>query len=163
MPSMGTYELKICGMLKGSVQDNQQGIHFFRDVFPDHAPGGDADKDGSWPSGLVWPGYDVDWKVSVEEEPTERIGADQHWGTGRNTRLTFRYEGVQTWQGTLFDNKDTMLPHVDWFYHYCQKKWQQTLSAQIKDLNVKLQATGNLLIPVEFRDWKWYCGNGGGT
>jgi hypothetical protein len=155
MASLATYELKITGLLMGPTAQNQKEIQAFTDTF--------KDGNGDWLEKMKWPlasqKYDTYlWYVGAEDVV---IG-------GPSTQLTFQCMLGCMRSGTLYANRGTMLQEVDWFYHYCDLDWYKGsasvkgLKRAIDDLNGMLRSTGKLVTPVGIRDWKWYCGNGGG-
>ena len=64
--------------------------------------------------------------------------------------------------GTLYGNKGSMLPDVQWFYHSPEYQWHRDLKARLESWNQSV-GQANLVERLWFRDWQWYCGNGGGT
>ena len=124
-------------------------------VFPQSPPA------SGWLSSLLRPGYSVAlWDARAEEIPKDRLGVAPF---EMITLLTFHAEMRRMVDGTLFDNKASMLPEVEWFYNYCDKPWHIDLRTRVRDLNDSLFKSGKLWSRVELRDWKWYCGNGGGS
>jgi hypothetical protein len=153
MASLATYELKITGLLSGRTTENQKEIQAFKDAFQPH--GGDP-----WPEQFKWPLPSQKYDTYVWYAD----GDDVVIGTP-STQLTFQCMLGCMRSGTLYANRGTMLQEVDWFYHYCDLDWYKGpkgLKAAMEDLNSMLASTGKLVTPVGIRDWKWYCGNGGG-
>lgn len=172
MPSRAMYELRVTGLLLGPLSVNSAGCEAFRFLFPVNAPApvppvppADWAAAGEpWPRGFILPGYDITrWASLAEEWPRERLGVEQNPGPELTTGLTFHAQLTRTLPGTLFGNRDAMLQEVNWFYTYCLRRWHQELRDRVKELNGTLAGLGQVLGVVDFRDWKWYCGNGGGS
>lgn len=173
MPSRAMYELKISGLLSGLKTDNTAQSQAFLDRFPMNPPPvvpaialaiNWIASTGPWPAGFLLPGYEIArWDSVIEEWPRERVGLKQDPGSERTTALTFHAQVTRTVPGPLFENREIMLKEVDWFYNYCLRPWHQDLRIKVKALNDALAGSGRVLSAVDFRDWKWYCGNGGGS
>jgi hypothetical protein len=148
MPSRGSYFLKIAGVLRDAPEANAPAISDFRKIFSDAPPPAGAG-DG-WPAGFVLADYRAcQWSPSVESFAPRQD----------ETLLTFRAEVSILVPGQLYDNRESFLDHVRWFYHYREQPWHAELSKLLKDFNQRQQA--KILDRVWFRDWQWYCGNGG--
>ncbi len=170
MPSRAMYELRVTGLLLGSPAVNSAGCAAFQNLFPINPPDplvppvnwllpGEP-----WPQGFRLPEYEITrWDSRAEEWPRERLPPEQKPGPELTTGLTFHAQLTRTLPGTLFGNREAMLPEVNWFYTYCLKRWHQDLRDRIKALNSTLIGLGQVLGMVDFRDWKWYCGNSGGS
>jgi len=78
------------------------------------------------------------------------------------TIIHFRAEAHHILNGTLFGNKDRMIPDVRWFYEGPEYRWHSELRARLDEWNQKI-GDANRIDQIWFRDWQWYCGNGGGT
>ena len=163
MPAMAWYELRITGTLGGRSSDNQKWIEAFRAVFPLEPPAGPAEEWNElfgWPVGFLLPGYKpTRWISAADDVPSQ---VSKQGGFEVVTLLTFQTEMFAMFPGTLFLNKERMLKEVAWFYTYCTLEWYLDLKRQVNRLNEQLEASGKLIGRVDFRDWKWYCGNGGG-
>jgi hypothetical protein len=148
MPSRASYVLKVAGALKGAPRANARLIGDFQRIFPPRPPG--RARRGGWPGGFVLGGYGVClWSSTAEAYAPER---DQ-------TLLTFRSEISVLAPGQLYDNREAFLRHVRWFYHYREQPWHRELSARLRELNERYR--DHIICPIWFRDWQWYCGNGG--
>ncbi len=167
MPAMAWYEGKVTGLLGGPIKENEKLVLEFQGVFPTMAPApppaGEAWNElFPWPKGFVLPGYaPVKWLSVADEIPNAQSSAATK-GFDVVTLLTFQAELLAIYPGTLFTNRARMLPDVDWFYKYCNLEWYMDLKRKVNALNDTLGASGKLISRVDFRDWKWYCGNGGG-
>jgi hypothetical protein len=157
MASRAQYLLRIGGRLEGNA-NKQDVISLLGDIFDaPKSPMGKSGQTGSgnWPDGFVLQGYSVcQW---TEAKDT----VDNPWD--KETMISFRAEVHHTQLGTLYANRAGMLKEVNWFYHYRDYDWHKDLTKKLKDVNDKLKKKyGNGLIErVWFRDWQWYCGNGG--
>jgi hypothetical protein len=56
-----------------------------------------------------------------------------------------------------------MLPQVRWFYNYRRYRWHRELIERLDRINANLMGEFRqaLVERIWFRDWQWYCGNGG--
>jgi len=152
MPSRGSYLLRVGGTLKGDLTANGAIIEEIRKFFEQRPKQGaasfDAKPGAPWPDGFVLKDYHVcAWDLKVEEENKE-------------TLISFRAEPHHILSGTLYANKDVMVPEVRWFYHSPEYKWHMDLKAKLRAWNQKI-GPENLICWIWFRDWQWYCGNGG--
>ena len=157
MASRGQYMLKIAGRLDGAFKepDVKEALGT---IFSEPGKGeGVPDKlqTGGWPLGFVLMGYTAcQWDLKVDNPHPDQ------------TMITFRAEIHHTFPNSLYQNKDEMLRHVKWFYHYRDYRWWQELSAKLDQeanpaLLSRFKQTPCLRERLWFRDWQWYCGNGG--
>jgi hypothetical protein len=109
------------------------------------------DKPGApWPDGFVLHDYHVcAWDFRIEEASFETI-------------VSFRGEVHHILEGTLYGNRGSMIPDVRWFYEGPEYRWHEMLRAKLEEWNTRI-AEANRIERIWFRDWQWYCGNGGGT
>lgn len=151
MPSRATYILKIHGRLTVAPGSDPQTETDFKKDFEELFPKPVAPApDGNWPAGFLLEGYQIcHWEPRVESACE-----------GKYTLLDFRAEINSFKTGQLFDNRNTLLEDVAWFYSYAIKKWHRDLRDQLVGFNDKWRSV--ILDEVWFRDWQWYCGNGGG-
>jgi hypothetical protein len=148
MPSRGSYVLKIAGVLRDGPGANASAIGEFRQIFPDAPP--PAGSGDGWPAGFMLKDFRAcQWSPSAEPFAPKQD----------ETLLTFRAEVSIQVPGQLYDNRGPFLDHVRWFYHYRDQKWHSELSALLRSFHQRQQA--KVLDRVWFRDWQWYCGNGG--
>lgn len=168
MPSRANYVLLLAGRLKGD-QVGSKIMNEIQAAFPKPEPkeyaGAAAtdeelkqaeknnDKLGAgWPGGFVLKDYKVcDWRAKPE-----RYGQYE-------TLFAFRAEIHHTREKSLFDNRETMLRHVSWFYNYRLYTWHGDLVKTLQDLNtmIKKHKEDLLIAPIWFSSYQWYCGNGG--
>jgi len=174
MPNMAWYELKVTGLLGGPKADHEPAITKFLDLFPAGAPTApdpstswDA-KDPTavvnmevpWPRGFMLPKYWAPiWSVSVEELQAGPITLA--YGFPQVTHLTFLCQVASIKDGSLFACREASLEDVRWFYNYCRCQWFKDLKTGLRVFNESL-APKVVLSALDVRDWKWYCGNGGG-
>lgn len=155
MASRGQYMLKIAGRLDGAF-DPREVQETLRGIFDPHdtPEGRYAERGGGagWPNGFVLIDYIAcQWDLKIDNPHPDQ------------TMITFRAEIHHTFPGSLFDNKAEMLRHVNWFYHYRDYRWWQELSARLdREANPALLSRFKQTRErLWFRDWQWYCGNGG--
>jgi len=152
MSARGSYLLRVGGRLKGDLKMNSAILGEIRKFFgvkptngaaaPDNKPG------DPWPNGFVLKGYHVcAWDLKDEEEAQQTV-------------ISFRTEAHHIQTGTLWDNRTKMIPEVQWFYHYPEYKWHMDLKAILQKWN-QMIGQDKLIEQIWFRDWQWYCGNGG--
>lgn len=155
MPSRSSYVLRINGKLfnNETTPDNKPAIDKFREIFepPSKPPMNDAKL--GWPDGLVREGF----KICQWGEDSTRV---ENYGPHDTfTLLDFRTEIFAVRRGQLYTNRDTMLPDVEWFYHYPDQLWHKQLKERLENFND--DHVDRLAEKLWFRDWQWYCGNGG--
>ena len=156
MASRGQYLLKIGGRLDGNFEeaDVLKALGGLFDAPKVAAAGVPGEKEtGAWPAGFVLVDYEpCQWDVKVDHPHPDQ------------TMISFRAEIHHTFPNSLYQNRVEMLRHVEWFYHYREYKWWKQLSAELGKANTKLSAQFKQACTPErlwFRDWQWYCGNGG--
>jgi hypothetical protein len=182
MASRGQYVLRIAGRMKSGAS-NQQALKSLESdlklIFK--KPGVGIGKTGTfnsrWPEGFVLENYTVcQWQPSTESEPSEYYDLpynpthpedikdrDAAKGTGdawpEQAMFNFRAEIHRSRPGSLYLNRQSMLPDVEWFYTYRKYQWHKDITAHLKKLNKDHAAV--IIEPIWYRDWQWYCGNGG--
>jgi len=175
MASRGQYLLKIGGRLRGNTEPRVLADLRARaaSIFADPDTRGTAAFDNrpgdGWTRGFILVDFAVcQWTLSIDGpyEPNDPQDIRQRDEDRRNGRawpdeimLTFQAEVHHTRDGSLFLNRRRMIPEVKWFYNYRRYRWHAELSQALNELNHTFQAS--LIERVWFRDWKWYCGNGG--
>src|SRR5262245_58187056 len=125
MPAMAWYEFKVTGLLKGTKSENDAEIQKFLAIFPEVRPDDpvfDPGKTGSekegWPKGLLLKNYKTAiWYCGAEQLDTAFMGSIR--GASVVTQLTFHVQLIGTYPGSIFSNKEAMLPEVTWYYYYC--------------------------------------------
>jgi hypothetical protein len=151
MSVRASYVLRIGGRLSGAPNANREAIQAFHKVLPPKPPKG---KGQGWPEGFVLPGYRIcQWRSEAERGGQE----DQ-------TRLSFRAEVTLVVSGAVYDNRAPLLRHVAWFYGHRAKRWHKQLKARLLKLNqdyVTARGHETVIEQIWFREWQWYCGNGG--
>jgi hypothetical protein len=148
MTSRATYVLRVHGRLRGAPGDNRDAEDEFRRLF-ERPDGPDPTRTGKWPDGLWLEGYEIcHWRASVEPAARDY------------TLLDFRAEVNSIRSGQLYDNRDAMLQDVSWFYQYAEQNWHMDLVQQLSEFNSRRNEI--IVDELWFRDWQWYCGNGGG-
>ena len=174
MPNMAWYELKVTGLLGGPKSDHGAAITQFLDLFPAGAPAAPVPSDWPdpkdptavvnmkepWPGGFMLPKYwPAVWSTSVEELTAGPITIA--YGFPQVTHLTFQCQVAAIKEGSLFMCREAALDDVRWFYNYCRCQWFMDLKSIMRSINESLDSK-KVLSPLDVRDWKWYCGNGGG-
>lgn len=156
MASRGQYLLRIGGRLEGNFKESDV-LEALGDIFdaPTKEPAGVPGKKdaGGWPEGFILVGYKAcQWDLKVDNPHPDQ------------TMVSFRAEIHHTFPNSLYQNRVEMLKHVEWFYYYREYKWWKDLNKKLKDANGSVQKRFKQHCPPEriwFRDWQWYCGNGG--
>lgn len=158
MPARASYELKIEGILKGSKDQNKDEIQRFRALMtkPTASTGG-LDSAEAWPNGFWLQNYNLCRWVAD--------GYDYGYEDDRLTLLSLYAEVTLFATGPIYDEEVQMplLRDVAWFYKFKNQSWyklaQLGLEARLAAFNA---STRNRLIEnLRFREWKWYCGDGG--
>ncbi len=160
MPSRASYLLVIAGRLDGTPNSNASIISQINKQLAEPPPGPGAGERAvgqqtpygvGWPEGFVLREYDVCvWGAEADEYGPKR---DQ-------TLYTFRAEIHHSRPRSLYDNREAMLPHVEWFYGYRDYQWHVDLINRLGNVNGKI-AREKLIEPIWFCAYQWYCGNGG--
>lgn len=156
MPARASYELKIEGILKGSLLENKDEIQKFRDLMK--KPTEDKGKLGSlegWPNGF----WLRDYRLC-------RWEADGYRYDDTLTILSLYAEVTVFASGPIYEDKVQMplLEDVEWFYKFKKQNWYKLeklgLEARLAKFNSDID-TKKLIENLRFREWKWYCGDGG--
>ena len=173
------YTLQIGGTV-GIPFDNRSGIEGeWRGIFglepsqkprlPSVAAADTVDLD--WPDGFLRPDvpapsrvlsggssqvYDLggEWKIHAWEIGVEPGAAGAH------TKLTFEAEAEFEGKGGIDDHKESQKRDALWFFEHWSKLWHQTLRGRLATFNNNHK--GEMIEPARFREWEFYCGNGGG-
>ncbi|HEY8251430.1 MAG TPA: hypothetical protein VIG70_12565 [Burkholderiales bacterium] len=156
MASRGQYLLRIGGRLEGNLKEKDV-LSVLGQVFrtPRGGEGVPGERDtGGWPEGFVLMNYSpCQWDLKVDYPHPDQ------------TMISFRAEIHHTFPNSLYQNRAEMLRHVEWFYHYREYRWWKELTKHLeKDVNPALRKKFKQDCMPErlwFRDWQWYCGNGG--
>jgi len=169
MSSRAQYVIKIGGRLKeklgaaklDKIKDDLDDI--FKEVSSGTGAFSNEPGDG-WPKGFILKNYSVcSWDLSLDE-PYEPIHPDdkknnKYKNYSEEVMVTFRAEIHHKREGSLFFNRLDMLPDVSWFYHYRKYLWHKQLTEKLAAFHGKYE--DSVIEKVWFRDWQWYCGNGG--
>lgn len=153
MPVRVTCALGIGGRLAGPPEANDGILALLRVLLPKETPAGVG---GGWPGGLATHG----WRITSWNSAAEVGGEDD-----RETRLTFRCELSTLLDGTIYDCRDELtytLFHD--FTHYRDTVWHKDLKVRLEELNhaiVQRYGSGRLIEKIWFREWRFWCGNGG--
>lgn len=157
MASRGQYLLRIGGRLSGNHPEVEvrKSLGGLFDEPKKHVGEPGKKELGGWPEGFVLVGYiPCQWDLTIDHPHDDQ------------TMISFRAEIHHTFPNSLYQNRAEMLRHVDWFYHYREYKWWKDLTRRLeKEANVSLVRNHKQqpCMPERlwFRDWQWYCGNGG--
>jgi hypothetical protein len=145
--------LGIGGRLAGPPEANGPVLAEVRKVLSKDAP---AKRGAGWPAGLATP----DWQISFWDSAAE-IGGE----TDQETRVGFRVELNCRLDGTIYDSREELAyTHFRWFSHYRDAVWHKDLKARLEELNhdiAKRFGAEKLIEKIWFRQWEFYCGNGG--
>ena len=122
MPSRASYLLRVGGRLRGDLNTNRGIVTEMKTFFATKPVQGVAnwqDKPGApWPDRFVLKKYHVcAWDLKPEEEMSQTV-------------VSFRAEVHHIQEGTLYGNKDRMIPDVRWFYEGPEYLWHRELRAQ---------------------------------
>jgi hypothetical protein len=88
------------------------------------------------------------WEMRVE--PT---------ASGAHTKLTFHAEAEFEGNMGIHQHKDSQKAAAEWFFEYLNKPWYKSLTAKLEDFRARHKEE---VEPIRFREWEFYCGNGGG-
>lgn len=174
MGSRAQYVLRIAGRVKGnaapavktSLDAEFDKIFGKEPVTPGTASFDDQPGPG-WPNGVVLKNYlACQWRSSrdkayAEATPDEKTKYQAKCGAPwpDDYMYGFRAEIHHHLDGSLYLNREKMLPDVKWFYHNREYKWHCDLVRLLWKLNEDHKTI--ILERIWFREWQWYCGNGG--
>lgn len=167
MASRAQYTLKVGGRLKGNLgktafdKIEEKLDKIFKSATAGTAAFDNEPGDG-WPKGFILKNYSVcQWALSLDKpyEPKHPDDKEKYKNYSAEVMVTFRAEVHHNREGSLFLNRLDMLPDVKWFYHYRNYKWHTELMEKLDELNEEFKDV--LTERIWFRDWQWYCGNGG--
>jgi hypothetical protein len=173
MASRAQYTLKIAGRLKEDIAPTALNKikgdlkDIFKSVSSGAGTGAFSDELGDelgdeWPKGFVLKNYKVcQWELKLDKphKPEHPDDKKKYKDFSEEVMVTFRAEVHHTRDGSLFMNRLYMLPEVNWFYHYRKYLWHKQLTEKLAKFNEEYKS--HLIEKVWFRDWQWYCGNGG--
>lgn len=171
MASRGQYLLRIAGRTKPNQEAKAlDGLKAELEAIfgkpPGKGTGALTNTPGDeWPTGFVLTDYSVcQWHLSPlyrdkPYEPKHPSDKAKYLKWPDESTIDFIAEVHHTLPGPLYFNRHTMLDEVRWFYHHREYRWHMDLVDRLERLNARYAAV--LLERVWFRDWKWYCGNGG--
>ena len=153
MPVRVKCTLGIGGRLTGPPEDNQTILAELREILPESPP---LRAGAGWPNGVVCP----DWHIAFWDCAAE-IGGKQDL----ETRITFRMELTSRLDGTIYDCREALADtHFRRFSHYREELWHKHLKARLEELNediAKRFGAEKLIEKIWFREWQFWCGNGG--
>ena len=153
MPVRVKCTLGIGGRLTGPPEDNQTILAELREILPESPP---LRAGAGWPNGLVGPEWQIGfWNCAAE------IGGKKDL----ETRITFRVELDSRLDGTIYDCREPLTEqHFHRFSHYRDELWHKHLKARLEELNqdiAKRFGAEKLIEKIWFREWQFFCGNGG--
>jgi hypothetical protein len=153
MPVQATCRLGIGGRLAGPPEANAAILERLHAVLPQQPPAGAG---GGWPGGLATHG----WRIGVWDAAAE-VGGE----LDQETRFTFHVELSRRLDGTINDWRDDLTYTLfHGFAHYRDAVWHKDLKVQLEELNheiVQRYGAEKLIEKIWFRQWEFYCGNGG--
>ena len=173
------YTLSIGGTV-GVPFDTRSGIeNEWRLVFGDppsqkarlaSAPAADT-VDLDWPDGFLRPNVPTPSRLlSTGSSQTYNLGGEwkiYEWkiavepgAEGAHTKLTFEAEAKFEGNGGIDEHKDSQKRDALWFFEHASKRWHLTLRDRLANFNNSHK--GEMIEPARFREWEFYCGNGGG-
>lgn len=171
MASRGQYLLRISGRTRPTTKSEalielKSAVEEIFATAPSKGTGALSNAPGDrWPTGFLLRGYSVcQWHLSPlysdkPYEPKHKEDRDRYLSYPDENTIDFLAEAHHTLTGSLYFNRHTMLDEVRWFYHHREYEWHRDLVNRLEKLNARFASV--LLERVWFRDWKWYCGNGG--
>lgn len=149
-----SYVLEIGGRLDGDLAANNVIIPQVQLVLPTVPPVGPPPPD--WPRGFVPPG----WQVRFWDSRAEIGGSPLR----PETRISFRAEVSVVLDGTIHGNQGQLNQHFQRFSNHRGEQWHQQLIVQLGTLNQQIvtqHGPARLIERIWFREWQFYCGNGG--
>ena len=153
MPVRVHCTLGIGGRLAGPPAENGPILAKLQQLLPKEAP---TKMGGGWPAGLI----SQDWQVSSWDSAAE-VGGEND----RETRFTFRLELSSRLDGTIYDCRNELsYTHFHWFSHYRDNVWHKDLKVRLEALNheiIERYGADRLVEKIWFREWQFWCGNGG--
>ena len=147
------YTLGVGGRLAGPPEENGSILAQVHQVLPALAP---ARPGGGWPAGFLRPG----WQLGFWDSAAEIGGANN-----QETRIGFRAEVICRLDGTIYDAKQELVDTH--FYEFCAYRdnvWHKDLKVRLEELNqdiAKQHGAEKLIEKIWFRQWEFFCGNGG--
>jgi hypothetical protein len=153
MPVRATCRLGIGGRLAGTPEANAAILKRVQTLLPKERPTGAG---GGWPGGLATHG----WQISFWDAAAE-VGGE----LDQETRFTFCFELSLLLDGTIYDWRDDLTStRFHGFAHYRDAVWHKDLKVQLEELNHEIvhdYGAEKLIEKIWFRQWEFYCGNGG--
>jgi len=153
MPVRVRCTLGIGGRLAGSPEENGPILGELQELLPKDPP---TKVSGGWPGGLIT----SDWKISSWDSAAE-VGGEGD----QETRITFRAEFSSRLEGTIYDWRNELsYTHFHWFSHYRDNVWHKDLKVRLEELNREIPrryGEDKLVEKIWFREWQFWCGNGG--
>jgi hypothetical protein len=153
MPVHATCRLRIGGRLAGPPEANAAIIQRLYALLPEERP---ALIGGGWPGGLESQG----WQVSLWDAAAE-VGGE----LDQETRFAFHLELSRRLDGTVYDCRDELTYTLfHGFAHYREAVWHKDLKVRLEELNHGIAhdyGPAKLLERLWFRQWEFFCGNGG--
>ena len=145
--------LGIGGRFTGPPEDNETILAELREILPESPP---LRAGAGWPNALVSP----DWQIAFWDCAAE-IGGKKDL----ETRITFRMELNSRLDGTIYDCRETLTDkYFRRFSEYRDELWHKHLKARLEALNADIAkrfGAEKLIEKIWFREWQFWCGNGG--
>jgi len=144
--------LKIGGRLAGPLSANQEAKDFL-EYLKSMKPGGGSVTDYA---GFLRP--EPGWKI--EDWDYEMVAGGD---SGNETVISFTMEAEFEGPGAIYDHRAVLTSAATRFMHYRDEPWHRALKLALLELHERLKKSGpdKVIERIWFRDWTFYCGNGG--
>lgn len=143
MATLVTYSQRIEGRLVGPPDQNKSEIEAFKALLGSKPESG---KGTGWPHGFVQERFRNVFKVA-------QWFADASLGgeNGNETVLSFLAEVSTVLPGKLYENRETITAHNEWFLRYRKEDWYLDLKAKLRKLNASMEK--KLIERIWFREY----------
>lgn len=127
MATLVTYSQRIEGRLIGPPEQNKSEIEAFKALLGSEPKPG---KGTGWPHGFLQEGFKV----------AHWIAESSVGGANKNeTVLSFLAVVSAVLPGKLFENRETVKAHNEWFLRYREESWYLDLKAKLTKLNASME------------------------
>ena len=96
------------------------------------------------------------WEVESWEPGAEPSG------NGAYTKLTFKAEVEFKGNYGIHQHRESQKAAAAWFFDYLDQPWHKALTSRLEKFAEKHSRKHRIIEPVGFKEWEFYCGNGGG-
>ncbi len=144
MATLITYSQRIEGRLVGPPAQNTSEIEAFKALLGSQ-PG--LGKGTGWPDGFVQEGFQEVFKV-VHWIAEASVGGENK----NETVLSFLAVVSAALPGKLYENREKVNAHNQWFLRYREESWYLDLKAKLKKLNASMEK--KLIDRIWFREYE---------